>query len=148
MMQEQLEALQASRSGPVPTKVCVVCVCVRARARVRARACLCSDVSCVRFRCSACVCVGGGGGRARWCAVSNEISTGCCSDPKNIYYHPQRAEHGVWHYGAAAARDSTVGDAAGVHRVFRPLSFLIGTLNLACAMCEVLRMCAQSCDVA
>ena len=27
MMQEQLEALQASRSGPVPTKVCVWCAC-------------------------------------------------------------------------------------------------------------------------
>lgn len=80
MMQEQLEALQANRSGPVPTKV----------RRTRHS---------TAFR--------------KLCLSLTAAAAGGCGNAENIHHHPQRPEHGVRNHGAAAARDSSVGDAAG-----------------------------------
>ncbi len=41
------------------------------------------------------------------------VAAGGCGDAEDIHHHPQRPEHGVRDHGAAAARDSPVGDAAG-----------------------------------
>ena len=42
-----------------------------------------------------------------------DYAAGGCGDAENFHHDSQRPEHGVRDDGAAAARDSSVGDAAG-----------------------------------